>query len=103
MKRKDFFKFNRTKKYDLTIKLESNSLPSQVDPTQAQSGRDLLFNPKPIKYRGVYSNGVKLEDMQPFDNPNADKFDVMRAAQKATQEVKDNVKKMEQNAKDSKK
>lgn len=103
MKREDYFKFNRTKKYDKTTKQESNSLPSQVDPTQAQSGRDMLFNPKPIKYRGAYSNGVKLEDMRPFDNPNADKFDVMRAAKMASQEVKDNYQKMEQNAKEPKK
>lgn len=103
MKREDYFKFIRTKKYDKSTKLESNPLPSQVDPTQAQSGRDILFNPKPIKYRGAYSNGVKLEDMRLFDNPNADKFEVMRAAKMASQEVKDNYQKMEQNAKESKK
>lgn len=94
MKRAEFFKFNKTKVINSVV-VESNPDLSQVDPTQAQTGRQMIFNPKPIRYRGGYTNGVKVEDMRLFDNPNADKFDVMREAQIATQEVRNNYEKMQ--------
>lgn len=94
MKRAEFFKFNKTKVINSVV-MESNPTPSQVDPTQAQTGRDMIFNPKPIRYRGGYTNGVKVEDMRVFDNPNADKFDVMREAKMVSQEVRDNYQRMQ--------
>ena len=94
MTRNEFVQLTQKKLSDRVVKGESNSLPSQVDPTQAQSGRDILFNPKPIKYRGAYSNGVKVEDMRMFDNPHADKFDIMREAQQVSKQVKESHSKM---------
>ncbi len=94
MKRAEFVKFVSTKKYNRGSKTEFNSSPSIVDPTQAQSGRDMLFNPKPIKYRGTYSNGVPSKDMQVFDKMYADKFDSFAAASAITKDVQDKYQKL---------
>lgn len=71
---------------------ESNVLPSVADPTQAQSGRDLVFNPKPIvNNRITYAAGVLAAEMQPFDKMYAEKLDVFSAAQKASKEARSKI------------
>lgn len=68
---------------------ESNVLRSDTDPTQAQTGRDLLFNPKPIIYNRVqYSEGVAAKDMKAFDKMYPDKFESFAAAKTLTEDVK---------------
>lgn len=93
MKRSEFIKFTSSKRYN-GVKREFNDLPTSVDPTQAQSGRDMLFNPKPIKYRGTYSNGVPSKDMQVFDKMYADKFDSFAAAFAISKDVQDKYEKL---------
>lgn len=74
------------------VEAEVNVLPSVTDPSQAQSGRDLVFNPKPIENkRIVYSAGVLSADMKPFDKMYAEKLDVFSAAQQASKEARSKI------------
>lgn len=79
---------------------EYNPLPSVADPTQAQSGRDMVFNPKPIvNTRVQYAQGVKASEMRPFDAMYADKMEVFEAAKGITEETKKNYNKMQEETK----
>lgn len=81
----------------------SNVLPSVTDPTLAQSGRDLLFNPKPIAFNRVdYVQGVPLEQMKSFDNMYAQKLDVFEDAKQQTQETTKKLDKLQETYKKSK-
>ena len=74
---------------------EKNVIASVTDPTQAQSGRDMVFNPKPINYNRVtYTQGVPAADMKSFDRMYPDKFESHREAQQLTSEVIDKVSKL---------
>ena len=69
--------------------IQKNVLPSVADPSMAQSGRDLLFNPKSIRYNRVeYAQGVPLDQMKPFDQMYAQKLDVFQDAQNHSKETK---------------
>lgn len=61
-------------------KCEVNLMPSCCDPSFAQSGRDMVFNPKNYECKPIYSNGVPLDQMQPFDGMYKDKHIAFQAA-----------------------
>ena len=66
-----------------------NVLPSVADPSMAQSGRDLVFNPKPINYnRCDYYKGVPADQIQSFDQMYAQKIDVFQAAKEHSDKTK---------------
>ena len=76
---------------------KSNVLPSVTDPTLAQSGRDILFNPKPINYNRVeYTQGVPLAQMQSFDKMYAEKLDVFQDAKDHSTKTKKQLDKMQE-------
>lgn len=69
--------------------IRKNVLPSVADPTMAQSGRELLFNPKNINYNRVsYYKGVPVEQIQGFDKMYADKIEVFDDAKKLSDKTK---------------
>ena len=84
-------------------KKQENHMPSVTDPSYAQSGRDLLFNPKPYEMKQIYSNGVPLKDMQPFDAMYADRFQAFQHAKEFSEiqhkDIKDKLAKIEEEKK----
>ena len=102
MTRQEYIKHCMQRKSVRTIR--KNVLPSVADPTMAQSGRDLLFNPKPIRYDRVeYSQGVPLEQMRSFDNMYAQKMDVFEDAKQLSHKTKKQLDDMQKKYEDSKK
>ena len=93
MTRKEFLQYSNKRKSLRTY--ERNILPSVADPTQAQSGRDLVFNPKPIVFdRVVYSEGVPASQMKSFDRMYADRIESFADAQAISNEVREKIKKL---------
>lgn len=83
--------------------IRKNVLPSVTDPSMAQSGRDLLFNPKPIMYNRVeYSQGVPVDQMHSFDKMYADKLDVFKDAQEHSTKTKKQLDKIQEEYEKSK-
>lgn len=102
MKKSDYVKMLQGTKPTMHKKQE-NSMPSVTDPSYAQSGRDLLFNPKPYEMKQIYANGVPLKDMQPFDAMYADSFQAFQQAKEFSEtqrkDIKDKLAKIEEDKK----
>ena len=80
-----------------------NVLPSVTDPSMAQSGRDLLFNPKPINYdRCDYYKGLPVDQMRSFDQMYAQKMDVFNDAKELSTTTKKQLDKLEKEYEKSK-
>lgn len=89
MKRAEFIAMSSAGRLHAIYEGEINVLPSVADPTQAQSGRDLVFNPKPIvNTRIKYSQGVPSHEMQPFDKMYPDKLDVFSSAKETSDKTR---------------
>ena len=73
-------------------KVQENHMSSVTDPTFAQSGRELVFNPLPYETKQIYSNGIPLEQMQPFDAMYADKFDSFEQARQFSESNRKDIK-----------
>lgn len=83
--------------------IRKNVLPSVADPSMAQSGRDLVFNPKPIMYNRVeYSQGVPVEQMKSFDQMYAQKLDVFADAKEHSTKTKKQLDKIQEEYEKSK-
>ena len=67
---------------------EHSDLASVTDPSFAQSGRDLVFNPKPYDTKPIYSSGVPADKMQAFDGMYKDKFEAFQAAKEFQSKTK---------------
>lgn len=84
-------------------KKQENNMPSVTDPAYAQSGRELLFNPKPYEMKQIYSNGVPLKEMQPFDAMYADRFQSFQQAKEFSEtqhkDIKEKLAKIEEDKK----
>lgn len=77
--------------------IRKNVLPSVADPSMAQSGRDLVFNPKPITYNRVeYTQGVPVEQMKSFDQMYAQKLDVFQDAKEHSTKTKKQLDKLQE-------
>lgn len=61
-------------------KNEVVTLESVTDPSFAQSIRENLTNPLSYEPKKIYSNGVALQDLQPFDGMYVDKHFAFHAA-----------------------
>lgn len=92
MKKSDFMKFVATGSMQ-PKKNENPIMKSVTDPTYAQSGRDLVFNPLNYEAKPIYSNGVPLKDMQPFDGMYKDKHDAFQAAKELNTREQENARK----------
>lgn len=90
MKRKDYISMLNGRKS--INNGENNVIDSVADPTQAQSGRDLVFNPKPlVNNRITYAEGVSADKLQPFDKMYADKLEVFAAAQHSSKTAREKI------------
>ena len=74
-------------------KSEIITVQSVTDPTFAQSGRELIFNPLGYETKPIYANGVALNDMQPFDGMYVDKHQAFQYAKELDQQQHDHAKK----------
>lgn len=79
MKKSDYLKLLQGARLPAKM-CEKVTVGSVTDPTYAQSGRDLVFNPLPYEVKPIYSNGVPLKEMQAFDGMYKDKLDVFQFA-----------------------
>ena len=79
MKKSEFRKLLHGEKFS-PRKNEVVTLDSVTDPSFAQSVRENLANPLPYEPKKIYSNGVALQDMQPFDGMYVDKHIAFQAA-----------------------
>lgn len=104
MKKSDYVKMLQGCKPTMHKKQENN-MPSVTDPSYAQSGRDLLFNPKPYEMKQIYADGVPLKDMQPFDAMYVDRFQAFQQAKEFSEtqlkDIKDKLAKIEQDKKNN--
>ena len=75
---------------------ESLTEHSVTDPTYAQSGREILFNPLPYDMKPIYHNGVPLDQMQPFDRMYVDKHEAFQSAKELDTEQKNKVRQFKQ-------
>lgn len=91
MKKSDYLKLLQGARLPAK-KCEKVTVDSVTDPTYAQSGRDLAFNPLPYEMKPIYTNGVPLNEMQPFDGMYKDKLDVFQSAKDYDAEQHKNVK-----------
>lgn len=97
MTRQEYLDYCKNKKS--MRKNEQNVLPSVADPSMAQTGRDLVYNPKPIRYNRVtYSNGVPAAEVKAFDRMYADRLDVFQEAKQVSEDVKSKLSKIEKEA-----
>lgn len=94
MTRQEYLDYCKCKTSKRTI--EKNILPSVADPTMAQTGRDMLYNPKPIRYNRVtYSNGVPAAEVKAFDKMYPDRLEVFQEAQAISEDVKSKLSKID--------
>lgn len=80
---------------------------SVTDPSFAQTGRQILFNPLPIEYRMKYPAGVPLDKDNPmlfkeYDKLYPDKFDAVRQANADVNTQKHVLKKVQEQTKPNK-
>lgn len=92
MKRHEFVKFVQNHRTDHVKKTVVQDL-SVTDPSFAQTGRQIIFNPLPIETRIHYIAGVKLNEENPhqfneFDKLYPDTFKAMREAQDSVTKTK---------------
>lgn len=73
--------------------VEKNVGVSVTDPSFAQSGREMVFNPLPYNPKPIYQQGVPLDKMHEFDGMYKDKLDVFQSAKEFEQKAGDNLKK----------
>lgn len=73
-------------------KHESAELASVTDPSFAQSGREIVFNPLPYDVKPIYSQGVPADQMQAFDGMYKDKFEAFQAAREFSEKSKTEIK-----------
>lgn len=94
MTRQEYLDYCKCKTSKRTI--VKNVLPSVADPTMAQTGRDMLYNPKPICYNRVtYSNGVPAAEVKAFDRMYPDRLDVFQEAKAISEDVQSKLSKIE--------
>lgn len=72
---------------------EPARLDSVTDPSFAQTGRQIVFNPLPYTPRPIYSQGVPADQMQAFDGMYKDKFEAFQAAKEFSETQKQDLKK----------
>lgn len=74
-------------------KSEVITVQSVTDPSFAQSGRELVFNPLGYETKAIYANGVALDNMQPFDGMYVDKHAAFQSAKELDAQQHEHAKK----------
>lgn len=92
MTKQEYIKMLQGKKMPMR-QPEKITVPTVTDPSFAQSGRDMIFNPIGYETKPIYANGVPLDQMQPFDRMYADKHEAFQSAKELNDREHANAKK----------
>ncbi len=100
MKKKDFRKCINGMQMPRK-RFTSTELDSVTDPSYAQSVHEMLVAPKPYEMRQIYSNGIPLDQMQPFDGMYKDKHEAFQSAlefsDSQSKDIKEKLKNIKEN------
>lgn len=102
MKKTDYVNMLQGKKMPMRAP-EKITVESVTDPSFAQSGRDLVYNPIGYETKPIYANGVPLDQMQPFDGMYVDKHAAFQSAKELNDKEHANAKKWKEEQSKTKK